>query len=793
MNLSMKWLNDYIKADVDLKRYAADLTMSGSKVEGFETEGAELKNIVVGKVLSIEKHSNADSLFVCKIDAGYEEPIQIVTGATNVVAGAYVPAALDGAVVHGGKKISKGKLRGEVSEGMLCSVSELGLSRNDFPYAEEDGIFLLGDDCDLEIGGDIRDAIGLNDSVVEFEITSNRPDCLSVIGLARETAATYGFPFEIPEPVVKAGGGAVKDELTVTVENKELCLRYIAAVVKNVKIAPSPRWMRERLRASGVRPINNIVDITNYVMLEYGHPMHAFDLRHVKGSKIIVRNAKSGEKITTLDGVERTLAPEMLVIADDESPNAVAGVMGGEYSGVYDDTATVVFEAACFDGASVRMTSKKLGLRTESSGRFEKGLDPENCLPAIRRACELVEKLCAGEVCDGFLDVRGDANTVTTLELKPDWVNAFLGVEIPEKDMVKSLELLGFKLNGRTIEVPTFRADVECDADIAEEIARIYGYDKIPSTSLRGLSRGMLTPEAKFERLVSQILIASGYNEVITYSFISPKSYDKIRLPKDSPLRRSVTISNPLGEDTSVMRATAIPSMLETLSRNYNNRNAAARFYGIETEYTPVDGEKLPAEKKQIMLGAYGGNCDFFELKGIAELLIKRAGIKEWDITAVTGDPVFHPGRCAKITVGGEELGMLGEIHPEVAENYEIEARTYLARLDLETLYRHANTERQYKPMPKFPASARDLAIVCEDSLPVLEMQKKITMAVGGILEKLELFDVYRGKQVGEGKKSVAFSLTLRASDRTLTDAECDKAVNKALKLLKEIGAELRN
>lgn len=793
MNLSMKWLGDYTKTDVDVKRYAADMTMSGSKVETFKTEGSELENIVVGKVLSVEKHPNADTLYICKVDAGGPQVLQIVTGADNVTAGAFVPVALNKSVVFGGKKITSGKLRGELSEGMLCSLAELGLSKNDFPYAVEDGIFLLGGDCDRTPGLDIREAVGLNDTVVEFEITSNRPDCMSVIGLARETAATYGKKLEVPAPVVKAGGGDVNGFISVEVLNTALCMRYAAAVVRDVKIAPSPRWIRERLRAAGVRPINNIVDITNYVMLEYGHPMHAFDLRHVSGAKIVVRNAGGGERITTLDGVERTLSPEMLVIADGQNPSAVAGVMGGEFSGIYDDTVTVIFEAACFNGASVRNTSKKLGLRTESSSRFEKGLDPETCMAALLRACELVEKLEAGVVCDGFIDVYGNRRQAARLALEPDKICGLIGAEIPESDMVKILERLDFKVNGRQIDVPAFRGDVECGADVAEEVARIYGYDKIPVTAIRGTAQGQLNRRQKFERAVSKTLIAAGYSEVVTYSFISPRYYDKINLPKDSPMRESVRIQNPLGEDTGIMRATAIPSMLEVLARNYHNRNPAVRFYELATEYVPLAGEKLPREDKKIVMGSYGGAMDFFRFKGAAEMLLECAGIRDWEIEAFSDDATFHPGRCATITASGTELGRIGEIHPLVAENYGMPVKIYTAWLDFNGMLALSTDEKQYRPLPRFPAMSRDLALVCDDGLPVRAIQKAVFGAVGGILENLELFDIYRGKQVGEGKKSVAYALTLRAADRTLTDEECDRAVKKALEALGKLGVELRS
>ncbi len=799
MNLSMKWLADFVKPEVPVKQYAADLTMSGSKVEGYEVEGETLKNIVVGKVLSIEKHAGADTLFICKVDVNSETPLQIVTGAANVVAGAFVPVALDGSVVAGGKAIRTGKLRGELSEGMLCSLSELGLTKNDFPYADEDGIFLLGDDCELKPGLDIHEAIGLNDTVVEFEITSNRPDCLSVIGLARETAATYGLGFSPKQPNVKAGGGDVNSVLSVTVENPELCLRYAAAAVKNVKIASSPRWLRERLRASGVRPINNIVDITNYVMLEYGQPLHAFDLKHVAGAKIIVRNAKPGEHIMTLDGVTRTLSPDMLVICDEKNPSAVAGVMGGEHSGVYDDTQTVIFESACFKGPSVRLTSKKLGLRTESSSRFEKGLDPENCMPAVLRACELVEQLGAGDICDGVIDCYPVKATVKTRELtlNPGWVREFLGADISDEDMVRYLKLLGFGVDENRISVPTFRADVEGPADLAEEIARLYGYNNIPATQVRGAAQGRLTPVQSFERELRQIAVASGYSEIITYSFISPKDYFKAGLPEGHPLLNSVRLLNPLGEDTSVMRTTAVPSMLETLARNYNYRNKTARLFEIATTYLPREGEKLPYERKVLMFGAYGGGVDFYTIKGVMELIFQRAGVTA-GFERKADHPVCHPGRCAAMTVVGPDgkaiiLGNIGEVHPRVAENYGIEEKAYIAYLYLDTLFDNANLEKTYRPLPKFPASMRDLALSCAEELPVRAMQDAISNAIGSILESLELFDIYRGKQVGEGKKSAAFSLTLRAADRTLTDEECDAAVKSALDALKELGAEIRS
>lgn len=790
MNLSMKWLSDFVEITEEPKEYAHKMTMTGSKVEGWEVEGEAIQNVVAGRVLSVDKHPNADSLFICQVDVGGNSPLQIVTGADNVVAGAMVPVALDGSVVAGGKKIRKGKLRGQVSDGMLCSLSELGLTGHDFPYADEDGIFLLEEEC--EIGQDIRPAIGLNDTVMEFEITSNRPDCLSVIGLARESAVTMNKPLKLPAPVVKGSHGDISGYLSVAVENPRLCPRYVARIAANVKIKPSPRWMRERLRASGVRPINNIVDITNYVMLEYGQPMHAFDLRTVNGGRIIVRNAGEGEEITTLDGVRRSLSPEMLVIADRAAPSAVAGVMGGEFSGISDDTSTIVFESACFFGPSVRSTARKLGMRTESSSRFEKGLDPQNCLPAVQRACELVELLEAGDVVGGVIDCDNSDKTPLRLALEADWINRFLDTAIPAGRMKEILRSLDFAIEGDMVIPPSYRADIETKADVAEEVARIYGYNNIPSTDLRGSSQGSLTPRQKFERAAGQVLLGQGLSEIITYSFISPKQYDRIGLPAGHTLRNSVTISNPLGEDTSVMRTTAIPSMLDTLSRNYNNRNPEAHLFEIATEYLPLPGQELPDERRQIVIGLYGAGCDFYFLKGIVEELLEKLNVEETEYSPCADDPTFHPGRCAVVTARGRQVGVLGEIHPQVCDNFELDTRTYVAKLDISGLYDNLAAEKQYRPLPRFPVSTRDLALVADEDLPVARIQKAIQGAAGPILEKLEIFDVYRGKQIPDGKKSVAFNLTLRAEDRTLTDEECEAAVKRVLKALEPVGVSLR-
>ncbi len=793
MNLSMKWLSDYVDVDATPREYAEALTMSGSKVEGYEIEGEEITNVVVGKILSVEKHPDADKLVVCQVDVG-DKTIQIVTGAANVFAGALVPVALSGSTLPGGVKIKKGKLRGIESNGMMCSVAELNVTVNDFPGAIEDGILIIndiGEDC--APGQDIRDALGLNDISVEFEITSNRPDCFSVIGLARETAVTFNKPLNLHTPEIKNETGDINDILSVKVKNTNLCKRYIARAVKNVKIAPSPRWMRERLRASGVRPINNLVDITNYVMLEYGQPMHAFDLKYVNGSKIVVRNAEEGEKIITLDGVERPLSPEMLVIADEKAPSAVAGVMGGEYSGINDDTNTVIFESACFDGVSVRKTAKKLGMRTESSSRFEKGLDPNNCMPAIQRACELIEMLGAGEVVGGYIDIDNSDKEPVKIEYDYEWVNRFIGIDLPKDEHIKILESLDFTFDGNVCIAPSFRPDIEHKADLAEEVARIYGYNNIPTVPMAGMAKAGLSDRQKFERKLSETLLSCGCSETCTYSFISPKFYDKINLPADSELRKSLVISNPLGEDTSIMRTTAIPSMLNVLSLNYNNRNPYAYMYELATEYIPTTPDALPYEKVSAVIGMYGEEADFYSLKGIVENLLDAANITDYDVKAINDNPTFHPGRCAEITVDGEALAVLGEVHPAVLENYGIGAKAYIASVNTDILYNKRGKENTYRPLPKYPATSRDLAMLCDENLPVLSIEKAIRGAAGSILEKVALFDVFKGKQIEAGKKSVAYNITLRASDHTLTEDEITRAVDKIIKALENLGAALRS
>lgn len=792
MNLSKKWLLDYIDLNVDDKTFSDEMTLSGSKVEGYAKEGADLTNIVVGKLLSLEKHPDSDHLWICQIDAGQGDPLQIVTGAQNLKEGDFVPVALDHSTVHGGKQIKKGKLRGVPSNGMLCSLGELGLTTHDFPYAIEDGIFVLGDDCDLTPGADIHDAIGLNDTVTEFEITSNRPDCLSVLGLAREAAATFQVPFQMPVPQVKPTAGNVNDHLSVTILDAERCYRYVGAIVENVRIKPSPRWLRERLRASGVRPINNIVDITNFVMLEYGQPMHAFDLRYLEGNSVIVRRAENGERITTLDGIERTLTDDMLVIADAKKPVAVAGVMGGEYSGIMEDTTTIVFESACFNGASVRRTAKKLGMRTEASSRYEKELSPVSCPVCLARALELVQRLDAGDVVNGVVDCDRSKKEQRTLPFDWQWVNHFIGIEVGPEEQKAILERIGFRVENGTIYVPPFRNDIEHKADISEEIARFYGYGNIPNRMLTGVANAKLTPMQQLERLIHSTLLGCGLSEVSTYSFISPKAYDRVRLPAESEKRKSVVITNPLGEDTSVMRTTALPSILDVLSRNYNNRNPQAAIYELAVEYTPRGTQELPLEQPKAAIGMYGDGCDFYALKGVVEELLKACGLVDYDVEAVTDDPTFHPGRTARIMKESREVAFLGEIHPQVQENYGLGMKAYAAEVDVAALMELGNRQKVYHPLPKFPASTRDIAVVCARETPVLTLERVIGEAIGAILEEISLFDVYEGKQIEAGKKSAAFSLRLRAADRTLTDEEADAAMKRAVKALAKIGATLR-
>ena len=791
MNLSMRWLKEFVPLDeMPIRDFTEAVTMSGSKVESWEREGSEISNVVVGKVVSLEHHPDSDHLWITKTDVGADEPLQIVTGAQNLKVGDVVPVALHNSTLPGGKKIKKGKLRGMESNGMLCSLGELGLTKHDFPYAIEDGIFVLQEDCKL--GEPICKALGFDDMKIEFEITSNRPDCFSVIGLAREVAATFQKPLNLHTPVVKGGHGPCSDMIDVKVEAPDLCPMYSARVVKNVRVKPSPRWMRERLRAMGVRPINNIVDITNYVMLEYGQPMHSFDYRCLSGHKIRVRRAAKGETITTLDGTDHKLTPDNLVIADEEKPVAVAGVMGGENSEIVDGTTTIVFESACFNGPSVRRTARSIGMRTDASALYEKGLDPNNCLPALDRACELVELLDAGDVTEGIVTDINYTPEHRKIRLDVDWINRFLDTSLSADEMKAILTKLDCGFEGDDIVVPTFRPDLVHKADIAEEIARFYGYNKIPGTMLTGGAQGKFTQRQKFESALGTTMISLGASEIMTYSFISPKYYDKIRMPADSPLRKYVTISNPLGEDTSIMRTTALPSMMEALARNYNNRNESACLYELASVYLPTEDGKLPDERLKLICGMYGGGCDFFTAKGMAEELFDRFGLKDWDIAACTDEPSYHPGRCGKLNIGGEGLGIIGELHPKVTENYGMDCRVVGFTLDVETLFRCAQLTKTYAPLPKFPAVSRDLALVCGDSVPVKSLEQAIRSGAGNLLENVKLFDVYKGEQIESGKKSVAFSVTLRSGDSTLTEEHVSGTMKKIIRELEKAGAALR-
>ena len=792
MKLSREWLGEYTTIGAPDKEYCDAMTMSGSKVEGWEVTGSEISRVVVGRVLSMERHTNSDHMWVCKIDVGGERELQIVTGAQNVNIGDLVPVALDGSTLPGGKEIRTGKLRGELSEGMLCSLGELGLEQRDFPYAIEDGIFILEEDC--VPGDDIREICGLNDSVVEFEITNNRPDCLSVRGLARESACTFHTPLTFAEPTVTAGHGDIHEKLSVEIKDAELCPRYTARMVKNIKIAPSPKWMRRRLRASGVRPINNIVDITNYVMLEYGQPMHAFDYACLHDGKIIVRRAEEGESLRTLDGNDHALTPGMLVIADPEGPVALAGVMGGANSEITDETTTIVFESANFLGHSIRKTAIALGMRTDASGRFEKGLDLFATVPAVDRACELVEMLGAGEVFDGTIDVLAKEPETTFIELDDKRINALLGTDIPREFMADTLTSLGFELNGNTLTVPSWRGDCTMLADIAEECARFWGYDKIEATDICGAAtQGGYSEKTLFVRKLGTACRAMGYTEVMTYSFVSPSSLDKIKVPADSPLRDNYRILNPLGEDTSVMRTTALPSMLGVLSTNLSRRNMEAKLYEMATVYKKQPGKMLADERTVLTLGAYGGGVDFFALKGAVEALLCAARTPDVRFTADTETAAFHPGRCAAVWSGDTRLGTLGQIHPDVCAAYGLDGATYCAEIDVVLLHDLEGAEPVYTPLPRFPAITRDIAVVCDASVPVGELTECIRKAEKNVLRGVKLFDVYTGVGIPEGKKSVAFSLTLRSDDGTLTDDHAEEAVRAVLDALREnFGAVIR-
>ena len=792
MQLNRKWINEEF---VDLsaisdKEYVEKLTVFGQKVETYTRMGAEIKNVVVGKVLEIVRHENSDHMWVCQIDVGEEEPVQIVTGAQNVKQGDMVPVAKHNSWLPGGVHITKGKLRGVKSNGMLCGLEELGLTVNDFPYAIEDGIFILEEEC--HIGQDINEVIGNDDTVVEFEITNNRPDCYSLIGLARESAAAFGKTMRHHEPVVHGSdAGSVFDHLDVEVPAENLCYRYSSRMVKNVKIGPSPKWMRQRLRANGVRPINNIVDITNYVMLEYGQPMHAFDYRYVSSGKIVVREAEESETLTTLDGVVRNLKPGMLVIADDNRAIGLAGIMGGENSEIMDDTTTVVFESANFDGTSIRQTALALGMRTEASGKFEKKLDPMLTVPAVQRACELVELLECGDVLDGIIDVLNYVPEARELPLEPEKINRLLGTNISKEDMIRYLNLLEIEVDGDMIQVPSFRPDLLQTADIAEEIGRSFGYNEIPTTAFRTSTQGGYAPIMIAENTAGQLCRSLGYSEIITYSFVSPTIFDKIRVPADSALRNAMRIQNPLGEDTSIMRTVALPSMLDILSRNNAYHNKNVKLYELAKIYLPT--EDLPEEPKMLVLGSYGAGENFFKLKGELEAIMTGLRLPKATYTAVNDHPSFHPGRCAAVSVDGVLLGYMGQVHPLAAANYDIDCEVYCAELNFTKMFDLRKPEPTYVPLPKYPSVTRDLSFLCGEAVTVAQAEAAISASAGKLLRNVKLFDIYRGAGVPEGQKSMAFSLELRADDRTLTDADTEQVMAKVLAALADhCGAVLR-
>ena len=797
MKAPLKWIKDHVDINVDIKEYIDAMTLSGSKVEGVVDMAEDIEKVVVGKIVEIEPHPNADKLVVCKVDIG-SEVLQIVTGAPNVKEGDIIPLALVGAKLPGGK-IKAAKLRGVESYGMMCSIDELNLSKDYLPDAPDDGVYVFKED--LPLGMDIRDALDL-DKVIEFEITSNRPDCLSVIGLARETSATLKVPFKKREPVVKEeADGDINAIASIEIEDPDLCYRYSSRIVKDVKVGPSPAWMQRRLAAAGMRPINNIVDITNYVMLEYGQPMHAFDFEKLEGSKIIVRRAKEGEEITTLDSQVRRLDSSMLCICDAVKPVCIAGVMGGENSEVTESTRMLLLESATFNSASIRHTSKKIGLRSEASSRYEKGLDTENTVAALNRCAELIEELGAGKVVKGIIDVYPRPYVKKVLKFEPERVNAFLGTDIPAEEMVRILKALEFEVDEEkmTLSPPSFRRDIEHFQDICEEIARFYDYNNIKPTLLSGkeATQGRKTYKQRMEDIIRNTMTGCGLNEAYTFSIVSPKVFDQIDIPEDSPLRRTIVISNPMGEDFSILRTTTIPEMLKSLSVNNNRKIPEARLFELAHVYIPVDGQQLPDERQTLTLGMYGSGIDFFELKGCVEQLLSNMGIEKAEFRPETDNPTFHPGRTARLFVwkNGErkDCGVLGEIHPEVAKKNECPQRTYVAMLDVETLIEASSLEKQHNQLPKFPAVTRDLAIVVDDNVYVADLMAAIQEKGGEFLEYVNLFDVYKGEQVPEGKKSVAFALSFRSNDRTLKDEDVNVAMDRILKNLeKGFDAQLR-
>ena len=797
MDLPISWLKEYVDYNASTADYIEDITKAGQKVESVTAMAKDITGVITGKVLSIEKHPDADKLVITQIDVGNGEPLQIVTGAQNLTVGDIVPVAMVGATVYHGpslEKIKKGKLRGVESKGMLCSIEELGFTRHDYPEAPENGIYIFTENVPL--GEDVKKLLQMEDEVVEFEITNNRPDCYSIVGLARETAATYKTKLKLPKIDLKEEGeGKSEDMISVEIQNPELCPRYIGRVVRNVKVEPSPLWLRHRLTAAGVRPINNIVDITNYVMLEFGQPMHAFDIDTIDDAKIIVRNAKEGEKITTLDGVERQLDPSMLVIADPNKAVAVAGVMGGENSKTSDGAKAILFESANFNGANVRRTAKKLGLRTDASAKYEKGLDPNLSLTAVNRAVQLVEMLGCGEVCEGMVDCYPNKLEPWSVEYSTEGINALLGTKLSEREMIDLLALVEVKADGKKADIPTFRPDLVAECDLAEEVARFYGYDNIESTLAAGTPTvGKLSYYQKLEDKVIEVLTGFGLNEAKCFSFESPKVFDKLNIPATSKYRDTVKISNPLGEDFSIMRTVPVNGMLTSLSTNYNRRNPKAQLFEIGRIYTPkaLPLTELPVETRVLTVGMYGVG-DFFYLKGLAEELLFEMGIKA-EYAPVSDIPFMHPGRTAEISVSGDRIGYIGQIHPEIAENYGIGTEAYIGVFDLDKINEMSSFDKLFEELPKFPAMQRDIAMLVKDNVIVKQIEDIIKDKGGKLVESINLFDVYKGKQIKDGYKSVAYSISFRAKDRTLTNEELNAPMDKILKELSEkLGAEIRD
>ncbi len=804
MNTSLSWIKAYVpELDVSAQEYADAMTLSGTKVEGYEKMDADLDKIVIGRIEKIEKHPDADKLVVCQVNIG-AETIQIVTGAPNVFEGAKVPVVLDGGRVAGGHdgsrtpggiKIKKGKLRGVMSNGMMCSIEELGSNRDMYPESPEEGIYIFPEEA--QIGADAVQALGLDDVVVEYEVTSNRVDCFSVVGIAREAAATFDKKFEPPVVTETGNDEDVNDYIKVSVENTQLCPRYCARVVKNIKIGPSPKWMQRRLASVGIRPINNLVDITNYVMEEYGQPMHAYDLDTISGRQIIVKTAQDGDIFTTLDGQERKLDQDVLMICDGEKEIGIAGIMGGENSMITDDVKTMLFEAACFDGVNIRKSSKRVGLRTDASGKFEKGLDPNNAKAAIDRACQLVEELGAGEVVGGTVDVYGKEKKPVRVPFDAEKINAMLGTDISEGEMLGYFKKIGLEYDGETKEViaPTFRQDLFRLADLAEEVARFYGYDNIPTTLPSGeATAGKLSFKLRIEQVARDIAEFCGFSQGMCYSFESPKVFDKLLLPADSPLRRTVEIMNPLGEDYSIMRTTSLNGMLTSLASNYNRRNKDVRLYELGNIYLPksLPLTELPEERMQFTLGMYGKG-DFFSMKGVIEEFFEKIGMKNketYDPNA--GRPYLHPGRQANVIYDGKVIGYLGEIHPEVADIYGIGERAYVAVIDMPEIMEYATFDRKYNGIAKYPAVTRDISMVVPKHILAGQIEEVISAKGGKYLESYALFDLYEGAQIKEGFKSVAYSTVFRAKDKTLEDAEVTEAMDRILKALEGMGIELR-